>query len=433
MAFVRPAMLCAVAISLVTITALAKRVVCVDGCNTAFVNNHEGYERSLTNGTTDIVSVGGNLTACLSNLVSGDTLVIVAHGSGGGAGFVWGGMVYTNFGGTNAGSMPLPTGFGGLTNVTVRFCSCWSASTTVPNSMVQKLLDQMGAGVGNTGGGFRDYSIASLCYRVSGGTATNRQAAIACLRAMPGWMGNPPVNRTPPATPNQQTAAQAVVDACPGAGGASNLTVTITGYKVPYNSTNAAPGAGNASEGCGCAGSEPFCGIAEAILEHPDLNIARVAASSPTVVLSWPAEFIDYHLELAESLNGEPFTPYLGPTVEDAQRCSATIDASGPQGFFRLQGTPTCPLYITQPPQSRTAQAGQRVTFSVQAGGAPGPTLYQWLRVAGGPPMPIPGADGPSYTTPPLTLQDNNTQYLCFMSNGCNNIQSPPAQLIVFP
>ena len=91
-AFIRPGLVIAIVIAFLALNALAKRVVCIDGCNTAFVNNHEGYERSLTNGTTDIVLVGGDLTACLSNVMSGDTLVIVAHGRGGGSGFIWGGM-----------------------------------------------------------------------------------------------------------------------------------------------------------------------------------------------------------------------------------------------------------------------------------------------------------------------------------------------------
>ena len=433
MAYIRPALLCAVAIAFVTVTAWAKRVVCIDGCNTAFVNNHEGYERSLTNGTTDIVSVGGNLTACLSNVMSGDTLVIVAHGSGGGTGFTWGGAVYTNFG-TGAGLMPLPSGFGALTNVTLRFCSCWAASTNVPSSLVQKLLSQMGGGGGgNTGGGFRDYSIASLCYTVSGGTSSNRQAAINCLKMTPGWMANPPVNRQPPASPNQQTAAQAVVDNCAGAGGASNLTVMITAYKVPYNSTNAAPGAGNASEGCGCAGSEPYCGIAEAIVVPPALAITRTADPTPSVVLAWPGEFADFFLESATNLNGGPFNPYSGPIVADDQRRYATNDLSSEQAFFRLRSTPACLLTITQQPQSTMVPVGQRATFSVQATGTPGPTLYQWARISGGPPTPIPGADGPTYLTPPVSPADNNSQFVCFVSNGCTNVVSQPAQLIVTP
>lgn len=431
-AFIRPGILFSVALAFITVTAIAKRVVCVDGCNTAFVNNHEGYERSLTNGTTDIVSVGGDLTACLSNVMSGDTLVIVAHGTGGGTGFIWGGMTFTNFG-TNAGSMPLPNGFGSLSNVTIRFCSCWSTSTNVTRSMAQKLLDNTGGGTnGNSAAGFNDYSIASVCFSVSGGTATNRQAAINCLKMMPAWMGNPPVNRTPAATPNQQSAAQTVVDNCPGAGGVSNLMVRITRYKVPYNSTNAAPGAGNGSIGCGCAGSDPFCGIAEAIVEPPVLDIAHCADPS-CVELSWPAEFGDFFLESKPSLNGGPFNPHSGLVVADEQRLHARNMLTAEPGFFRLRSTPLCFLKITQHPQSAEVPAGQRASFSVGAEGLPGPTLYQWVRsVAGGPPMPIPGADGPVYTTPPLNPPDSNSAFACFVSNGCANAMSQPAFVFVF-
>ena len=432
-AFIRPALLFAAAIALLTVTALAKRVVCVDGCNTAFVNNHEGYERSLTNGTTDIVLVGGDLTACLSNVMSGDTLVIVAHGRGGGSGFIWGGMTFTNFG-TNAGSMPLPTNFGSLSNVTARFCSCWSTSTNVPTSLAQKLISNIGGGTnGNSGVGFQDYSIASVCFSVSGGSATNRQAAINCLKSDPSWMGNPPINRTPAPNPNQQSAAQRVVDNCAGAGGVSNLTVRVTRYKVPYNSTNAAPGAGNGSIGCGCADSEPFCGIAEAIVEPPVLEFVHCPEPG-CAVLSWPAEFGDYFLESAPTVFGSPFNPDSGELFADDQRLYSTNKLGGERAFFRLRSIPPCVLDISEQPQSAEVPQGQRASFSVEAVGLPGPTLYQWVRIeaGGGPPMPIPGADGPTYMTPPVNFQDNESGYACFIGNGCVFVQSQPAFLFVF-
>ena len=39
--------------------ANAKKVICVDGCNTTFVNNHEGWERSQANIPPDVIQIGG--------------------------------------------------------------------------------------------------------------------------------------------------------------------------------------------------------------------------------------------------------------------------------------------------------------------------------------------------------------------------------------
>ena len=133
-------------------------------------------------------------------------------------------------------------------------------------------------------------------------------------------------------------------------------------------------------------------------------------------------------------LDGGPFNPYSGALFADDQRLRATNStANSGQSVFRLRSTPLCFLRIAEQPQSAEVPAGQRARFQVGAEGLPGATLYQWVRiVAGGPPMAVPGADGPEFTTEPLNLNDNGSAYACFVSNGCENAMSQPAFVFVF-
>ena len=248
--------------------ASAKKVICVDGCNTPYVNNHEGWARDqMVAG--DVIQVGGSLADCLAMLANGDQLIIIAHGSGVGTGFTWGGMTYTGFGnGANQGTnpYPVPAGFGMLMNITVDFCSCWSdrdpdGPTGNDRSLTDKIEDALGAGA--NANGFNDLATARVNYTVQGGTQARVDAALMCLENDTSWMSNPPANR--PNTggmaqpPNQKSAAEAIVDACPGAGGANNVTVTSMTYKAPTNEV-AAP-AGGGVGGCECPNSPPFCGF----------------------------------------------------------------------------------------------------------------------------------------------------------------------------
>lgn len=238
--------------------AIAKKVICVDGCNSAFVNNHEGYERANM-AAGDVIQVGGNLQDCLAMLANGDTLVIIAHGFGMGQGFIWGGAQYTGFGG-GAGQHPVPAGFGALMMINVKFCSCWSAKDPdgagANTPLTEKIRDAMGgAGNGHTVGGFTDLATSTVCYRVTG---PNPDLAIANLKANNAWMNNPPTNR-PGAATTQQTAAQAQLNTrFPPAG---TYTVVITAYKQPVNKVVAPVGGGVG--GCECPNNSPFCAFGE--------------------------------------------------------------------------------------------------------------------------------------------------------------------------
>lgn len=262
--------------------AQPKRLVLVDDCNSGFTNNHEGYERALDvpRGWQKEVHVGGDLTRLLGRLNSGDELVLVAHGVGGGTGFIWGTdragqpMIYTGFG-PGRGTLPLPAGFGMLRNIRVRFCTCWSTDDPDGNGpdlpLARKLLDALGgAGRGHRIAGYDDFAFAAVCYRILNATMAEIRTAARCLAADPSWMENPPSNRPRPGGATQQTAAQMVLAGCRGLNPRVRVVIPDAvagrnqgGYKRPVNRLRLPPPGQGATggccgpEGCGIGGQEP--------------------------------------------------------------------------------------------------------------------------------------------------------------------------------
>lgn len=299
------------------LSAQRKRLILVDDCNSSFVNNHEGYERALAvpRGWTKEIHIGGNLTQHLGRLNDGDELVIIAHGSGGGSGFVWGtdgaGMprIFSGFG-AGADEMPVPAGFAQLRNIRVRFCSCWSAADPdgaqgPDRPLLRELIDAMGgAGRGHTGSGYQNLSFAAVCFRIDNATMAEIEAAVACLKADPSWMDNPPTNRGGGGA-NQQTAAQAIVAMCRGAGGRATVVIpdavggrNQAGYKRPRD-VNRVPGPGTGAtgsccgpEGCGIGGQEPVLPECWLLLAGQSASTTLSAEDTlwliPDETLAWP-------------------------------------------------------------------------------------------------------------------------------------------------
>ena len=81
---------------------------------------------------------------------------------------------------------------------------------------------------------------------------------------------------------------------------------------------------------------------------------------------------------------------------------------------------------ITSQPASVRVLPGEGATFSVTASGD-GPLNYQWQRNS----INIPGANAPSYTTPPASASDNNASFRCIVSNIYGNQFSNAATLTV--
>ena len=84
------------------------------------------------------------------------------------------------------------------------------------------------------------------------------------------------------------------------------------------------------------------------------------------------------------------------------------------------------PPTITTEPQSQTDGVGATATFTVAATSSM-PLQYQWMLNG----MAISGATSASYTTPVLTLQNNNEQFTLVVSNSSGSVTSSTATLTV--
>jgi len=81
---------------------------------------------------------------------------------------------------------------------------------------------------------------------------------------------------------------------------------------------------------------------------------------------------------------------------------------------------------ILSPPVSVTVTIGQTVTFSVGASGNPEPT-FQWKKNS----IAIPGAQASSYTTPPITKEDQGARFAVLVVNRAGEVKSPDAVVTV--
>jgi hypothetical protein len=88
-----------------------------------------------------------------------------------------------------------------------------------------------------------------------------------------------------------------------------------------------------------------------------------------------------------------------------------------------MSGTP--PTISTQP-QDQTIGAGGTATFAVTASGS-SPLNHQWMKNG----TSIAGATSASYTMPPTTSADGNSQFAVVVSNNSGSITSSTATLHV--
>ena len=88
-----------------------------------------------------------------------------------------------------------------------------------------------------------------------------------------------------------------------------------------------------------------------------------------------------------------------------------------------MSGTPPT---ITTQPQSQTVAVGATATFSVTATGSM-PLKYQWMKNG----IAISGATSAAYTTPPVSLGDDQSRFAVVVSNGSGSVASASAVLNV--
>jgi hypothetical protein len=89
--------------------------------------------------------------------------------------------------------------------------------------------------------------------------------------------------------------------------------------------------------------------------------------------------------------------------------------------------TPTVPLAITNQPQNQTVVVFRNATFSANVTGNPGQTGVQWYRNG----LPIPGANGLSYTLNNVTTNDQDAVFYVLVTNLAYSITSSNVVLSV--
>src|SRR5271155_5100842 len=87
---------------------------------------------------------------------------------------------------------------------------------------------------------------------------------------------------------------------------------------------------------------------------------------------------------------------------------------------------PVAPPTIATQPSNQSVSVNLTATFTVVAAGT-APFSFQWQQ--GG--TMIAGATSSSYTTPPVTMADNNSMFQVVVSNSAGSITSNPATLTV--
>ena len=101
--------------------------------------------------------------------------------------------------------------------------------------------------------------------------------------------------------------------------------------------------------------------------------------------------------------------------------CGGGYGGGGGGGMAGTSG----PAIATQP-ASMTVTAGQTATFSVMATGY-GTLSYQWMKNS----VDVMGATAASYTTPPTSAADNQSQFAVKVTDAYGSITSNHAILTV--
>lgn len=130
----------------------------------------------------------------------------------------------------------------------------------------------------------------------------------------------------------------------------------------------------------------------------------------------------------AESATGQPMqTAKWIVRLMAAAAAALALSACG-GGGGATPPAPSVAPQISAQPGSRALAEGLAATFTVAAIGTP-PLAYQWSKNG----VPIAGATGASYTTPPATLDDDGARFAVVVSNGAGQTVSAEATLTVYP
>jgi len=147
-----------------------------------------------------------------------------------------------------------------------------------------------------------------------------------------------------------------------------------------------------------------------------------VANGSPLPTYQWQKNYVNIPGAVGSSYTTPGLTLADNSTTYDVvvQNCYGSVESK--IVLLTVNNAPT----ISVQPVNQTVYINQQATFSVVATGTPAPT-YQWQKNY----VNIPGAVGSSYTTPCMTLADNNTGYDVVIKNSYGSVQSVTALVII--
>jgi subtilisin family serine protease len=174
-----------------------------------------------------------------------------------------------------------------------------------------------------------------------------------------------------------------------------------------------------------------------------DMNITGGVHQVALYALDWPGQGRSEQIQVVDANNSANILDtrttsgfsggiYLVWNLSGHVHMVITSEA-GPNavisGMFFGGNISSAPPVITQEPLSRLVGVGATATFSVTATGSG--LSYQWeSEPPGGSSFTaIGGATSSSYTTPPTTLAQNGTQFMCVVTNAVGSTPSNPATL----
>lgn len=170
---------------------------------------------------------------------------------------------------------------------------------------------------------------------------------------------------------------------------------------------------------------------APAITSHPAPKTVAVGQTATFSVTASGTPPLEYQWQRnGADIPGAQSPSYTTPALALADsgarfRCRVTNavgSVTSNAALLRVLAPPAIALH----PAGVTVAAGSQASFSVSATGS-APLLYQWQKNG----SDIPGADGPSYTTPPVSAVDDGALFRCRVRNEVGSVLSDAALLTV--
>jgi hypothetical protein len=154
-------------------------------------------------------------------------------------------------------------------------------------------------------------------------------------------------------------------------------------------------------------------------------SIVSLATSAAQFQYSGPS--LPFTLRRGQSVTvSVTFAPTVAQTYSGALTITRGNGDTTTVGLGGIGSSPNVAPTITTQPASAKIITGQSATFNVAATGT-SPITYQWKKNG----APLSGATSSTYTTPAVTMTDNNAQFSVAVSNPAGNANSNAAVLTI--